>query len=160
MSKKRSIVELTSEERSELAQLVKTSKRVARHRRTRAAILLKVDEGEHGPAWTDAKTAEALDVGLNTVIATRKQLVFEGLDRAVNRKRRVTLPRARIFDETSERQLLVVAASEAPKGQARWTLHLLADAVVRLDIVDAVSHETVRQVLKKTTSSLTAKSRG
>ncbi len=157
MSQKRYVVELSEEERGRLAAIAHSSKRIARKKRMRAQVLLKVDGGEHGPAWTDERTAEAFDIHVTTVQNIRRQLVLYGLDRAIERKNPAEPPRKRIFDPKKEKELLAIAASEAPEGRARWTLHLLADEVVRLEIVDSVSYETVRQALKKTTCSPTAR---
>ena len=157
MSQKQYVVELSEEERACLAAIAQSSKRIARKKRMRAQVLLKVDEGEHGPAWTDERTAEAFDIHITTVHSIRKQLVLQGLDRTLERKKPAEPPRKRIFDPKKEREVLAIAAGEPPDGRARWTLYLLADEVVRLDIVDSVSHETVRQVLKKRTCSPTAR---
>lgn len=157
MSQKRYVVELSDEERGRLSQIVHSSKRIARKKRMRAQVLLKVDEGEHGPGWTDQRSAEAFDVHVNTVHAIRKQLVVHGFDHALERKRPAEPSRKPIFNQKKEEEVLAVAAAEAPQGYARWTLRLLADEVVRLEIVDSVSHETVRKVLKKGIYSRTAK---
>lgn len=149
MSQKRYMVELSEEERARLAAITQSNKRIARKKRVRAQVLLKVDEGKQGPAWTDERAAEAFDIHITTIHSIRKQLVLEGLDRTLERKERAEPARKRIFDEGKEKELLAIAASDPPDGRARWTLHLLADQVVRLDIVDSVSHETVRKVLKK-----------
>lgn len=160
MSQKRYVVDLSEEERAHLAAIAQSSKRVARKKRMRAQVLLKVDEGEHGPAWTDEKAAEAFDVHITTVHSIRKQLVLQGLDSTLERKERAEPARQRIFDETKEKELLAIAVSKPPEGRARWTLHLLADEVVRLEIVDSVSHETVRKVLKKGICTPTVSKRG
>lgn len=157
MSQKRYVVELSEEERASLGNIVHSSKRIARKKRMRAQVLLKIDEGEHGPAWTDEKAAEAFDIHVTTVHNIRKQLVLHGFERALERKKRVEPPCKPIFDQKKEKELLAIAAGEPPDGRARWTLHLLAGEVVRLDIVDSVSHETVRQALKKTTCNPTAR---
>lgn len=157
MSQKRYVVELSEEERARVATIVHSSNRIARKKRMRAQVLLKVDEGESGPAWTDEKAAEAFDIDISTIHNIRKQLVLQGLDGTLERKKRAEPPRERIFDEKKEKEVLAIAAGEPPDGRARWTLHLLASEVVRLDIVDSVSHETVRQVLKKKTCSPTAR---
>lgn len=157
MSQKRYVVELTEEERSRLATIVHSSKPIARKKRMRAQVLVKVDEGEHGPAWTDERAMEAFDVHGNTVHTIRKQLVVDGFDRALERKRPAEPSRKRVFNGKKEEEVLAVAVGEAPEGHARWTLRLLADEVVRLEIVDSVSHETVRKVLKKGIYSRIAK---
>ena len=149
MSEKRYIVRLTEEARASLTAIVHSKKRIARKKRMRAQVLFKVDEGEHGPAWTDEKAAEAFDVHVNIVGTIRKQLVLHGFGRALERKKPVAPSRKPVFDQKKEQELLAVAAGDPPKGHARWTLRLLAGEVVRLDIVDSVCHETVRQVLKK-----------
>lgn len=160
MSQKRYVVDLSEEERAHLAAIVQSSKRIARKKRMRAQVLLKVDEGEHGPAWTDEKAAEAFDIHITTVHSIRKQLVLQGLDSTLERKERAEPARQRIFDETKEKELLAIAVGKPPDGRARWTLHLLADEVVRLEIVDSVSHETVRKVLKKGICTPTVSKRG
>ncbi len=157
MSEKRYRVELSEEERAQLRAIVNSNGRVARKKRMRAQVLLKVDQGEQGPGWTDEKAAEAFDVDVKTVHTIRKQLVLEGFDRALERKKPAEPSRKRIFDAKGEGEVLAVATGKPPDGHARWTLRLLANEVVRLEIVDSVSHETVRTVLKKGTCSPTAK---
>lgn len=160
MSEKRYRVELSDEERTRLREIVESSGQVARKKRMRAQVLLKIDQGPHGPAWTDQKAAEAFEVDVATVHTIRKQLVMEGFDRAIERKRRAEPPRKRIFDAKGEGELLALAAGRPPDGWARWTLRLLAGEVVRLKIVDSVSHETVRTVLKEGICSPTVRKRG
>lgn len=157
VSEKRFVVRLTEDERSTLIALVKTEKRVAAKKRMRAQVLLKIDSGEHGPAWTDEQTARAFDVHVNTVRAIRRQLVERGFEAALNRKKPSSPPRKRVLNEAGEKELLALAKSEAPKGRARWTLQLLADELVRLDVVPSISYETVRKSLKKTRSNPTSK---
>ena len=158
MSVKRYVVELSDEERDELTALVKTEKRVAARKRTRAQVLLKVDQGEHGPGWTDEQVAEAFDVHLNTVRTIRRRLVERGLDGVLERKKQERPSRQPKLDDDAEQELLAIAQSKPPDGRKRWTLHLLADRLVQLKIVDSISHETVRKATKKTKSSPTAKS--
>lgn len=157
MSEKRYIVRLSEEERSTIVALVKGKARVSAKKRMRAQVLLKVDAGEHGPAWADERTAEAFDVHVNTVRAIRQQLVEKGFEAALNRKKQESPSRKRVLDAAGEKELLAVAKSKAPKGRTRWTLSLLAGELVRLDVVPAISHETVRKALKKTRSSRTSK---
>ncbi len=159
MSKKQFVVRLTEDERSTLRATLKR-KRLAARKRARAQVLLKIDEGEHGPAWSDARAAEAFDVHVNTVGALRRRLVERGFDGVLEHKPQAHPPRKRKLDAAGERELLAVAQSEAPAGRARWTLHLLADRLVQLEVVDTISHETVRQALKKTTSSRICRSGG
>ena len=157
MSEKRYIVRLSEEERSTLAALLKTEARVSAKKRMRAQVLLKVDAGEHGPAWTDERAAEAFDVHVNTVHAIRRQLVEEGFEATLNRKKQASPSRKRLLDAVGEKELLAIAKSKEPEGRTRWTLHLLADELVRLEVVPSISHETVRKALKKTRSNRTSK---
>lgn len=157
MSEKRYVVRLSDEERSTLTALLRTEKPVAARKRMHAQVLLKADEGEHGPAWSDEQVAEAFDVHANTVRAIRCQLVEQGFEAALNRKKQAHPSRAPVLDDAGERELLAVAKNKAPDGRARWTLHLLAGELVRLDVVKSISHETVRKALKKTHFNLTSK---
>ncbi len=159
MSHKRFVVRLTEDERSTLKATLKRS-RLAARKRARAQVLLKIDEGESGPAWPDRRAAEAFDVHPNTVGALRRRLVERGFDGVLDHKPMAWSARKRKLDATAERELLAVAQSQAPAGRARWTLHLLADRLVELEVVDTISHETVRQALKKTTSSRMCRSAG
>ena len=159
MSQKRFVVRLTEDERSTLQAALKRT-RLAARKRARAQVLLKVDEGEHGPTWPDTRAAEAFDVHLNTVAAIRRRLVERGFDGVLEHKAQAQPSRTRKLDAAGERELLAVAQSRAPAGRARWTLHLLADRLVQLEVVDTISHETVRQALKKTTSSRMCRSAG
>jgi transposase len=145
MPKKKYIVDLTGEEREELETLISSGADSAR-KLTRARILLKADEG-----WTDEAIADALDVGRATVERVRKRFVEWGGISAIERRK----PRRRYerkLDGKTEAHLIALACSAPPEGRDRWTLRLLAERVVQLEQVDieSVSHETVRQVLKKT----------
>lgn len=160
MSEKRYIVRLSEVERESLIGVVNSKERVASRKRRRAQILLKLDAGEHGPAWTDERVAESFDVHVVSVQKIRQQFVIEGFEAALSRKRQDPPPRTPVLDEGKERTLLALAQSDPPAGRARWTLHLLADELVRLDVVDTVSHETVRKALKKTRSIPTGRSLG
>jgi|SRR5579872_867501 len=144
-------VSLTTEEREQLSDLVSKGKAAARAI-THARILLKTDEAEDGPAWTDDAVCAALDVGLCTVMRVRERFVEEGLESAL-RPRPSSFVQPRKLDGHLEAQLITLACSEAPEGHARWTLRLLADRFVQLGHVEQVSHETVRQTLKKTKRS-------
>ena len=119
---------------------------------TRARILLKADHGEGGPGWSDAAIAGALDVHPGTVQRVRRQFVEEGLEATLARKRPDRVYE-RALDGSQEARLVALACSAPPGGRARWTLRLLAGELVRLEVVEAVSHETVRRTLKKTSSS-------
>jgi len=144
-------VVLTEAQRAELRGLVGAGVAPARML-TRARVLLKADHGEGGPGWSDAAIAAALDVNASTVLRVRRQFVTDGLDATLARKRPDRIYERRL-DGAQEARLVAVACSAPPDGQARWSLRLLADELVRLEVVEAVSHETVRQTLKKTSSS-------
>ena len=146
---KRYFVKLNKDERQELSQLIKSEK-VAAKKRTHAQVLLLADCGEKRPAWKDEAIAEACSVSVRTVENIRKRLVLEGLNSALNRKRQVQLSRQKIFDGEKEAKVIALCCGAKPAGHARWTLRLLAERVVELDIVESVSHETVRRCLKKT----------
>ena len=144
-------VELTEDQRAELRGLVGAGTASARSL-TRARILLKADHGEGGPGWSDAAVAGALDVADSTVLRVRRRFVETGLaDTLAGKPPDRDYPRR--LDGRREAHLVALACSTPPEGQARWSLRLLADEAVRLEIVEAISHETVRQALKKTTSS-------
>jgi len=141
-------VVLTAEQRAELRGLIGTGAAPARML-TRARILLKADHGEGGAGWADAAIAGALEVHPGTVQRVRRQFVAEGLAATLARKRPDRVY-ARALDGRQEAHLIAVACATPPDGQARWSLRLLADELVRLEVVDAVSYETVRRTLKKT----------
>ena len=145
-------VTLTADEREQLTAMVAKGKAAARAL-THARILLKTDEAEDGPAWTDAAVCEALDVGLCTVMRVRERFVEEGLEAAL-RPRPSSYVQPRKLDGHLEAQLVTLACSEAPEGHAHWSMRLLADRFVELGHVESLSHETVRQTLKKTKRSL------
>ena len=151
-------VTLTSEEGEQLSRLVARGKAAARTL-THARILLKADQAEGGPAWSDARIAEALDVGLSTVHRVRQAFVAEGLEAALHR-RRPTGRQYRKLDGAQEALLVALACSPPPEGRQRWTLTLLADRLVELQVVDSISPECVRTTLKKTTSSRGASNSG
>ena len=152
-------VGLTEAQRAELRGLVGGG--VARARMlTRARMLLKADHGEGGPGWSDAAIAGALDVHPGTVQRVRRQFVTDGLATTLARKRpdRVdarALDGRCALDGRQEAHLVALARGTPPDGQARWSLRLLADEVVRLEVVETISHETVRQTLTKTPSRRT-----
>ncbi len=152
MSRKIYIVALTAEERSFLKGLVSKG-RVSALKRRHAQILLRIDSGPQGPGWTDARVAEALDVGLRSVERVRKRLVLEGLEAALSRKEQRNRKALKI-DGKAEAHLIALACGEPPDGRNRWTLQLLADRLVELRLVESVSYETVRRTLKKTVLSL------
>lgn len=146
--KKKYLVTLTDEERQQLRTLISCG-RASASKLSHARILLKADSREGGSAWSDAAISQALEVGTATVERVRKQFVEEGLEAALTRRRpRRVYPRK--LDGSGEAHLIALACSTPPEGRARWTLRLLADRMVALEYVDEISHETVRQVLKKT----------
>ena len=145
-------VTLTAEERNSLQQLIATGKAAAKVL-THARIVLKADAAPDGPAWTDARIAEALEVNVTTVERLRERFVEQGLDAALARKKPDRPSRERKLDGQAEARLIALACSDPPRGRARWTLRLLADRLVELEVVDTVATETVRRTLKKTSSS-------
>jgi len=138
-------VDLTPEERDRLLQFIRRGKPSAR-KVMRAQILLKADEG-----LLDKEIAEHLHTGFATVGRVRKRFVEEGLDKALCEKTRPG--QRRKLDGKQEARLIAEACSPAPEGHAHWALRLLAGRAVELELVDSISHETVRQILKKTSSS-------
>lgn len=145
-------VTLTAEERNSLQDLI-VAKKTAAQKVVHARILLKADAGPEGPAWTAARIAEALEVDSSTVERLRQRFVDQGLDAALDRKKPDRPSRLRTLDGKAEARLIALACSEPPAGRVRWTLRLLADKLVELEIVDTVSTETIRRTLKKTNSS-------
>jgi len=145
------IVRLSISERETLEGLVNKGK-VAAAKRQRAHILLKADASAEGPAWSDEQIAEALDVSVATIHRTRQAYVVQGVEGALARQR-PTGRQFRKLDGAQEAKLAAIACSPPPEGQARWTLKLLADKMVTLEIVEAIGKETVRRTLKKMTSS-------
>jgi transposase len=148
LPKKRYIVTLTPEERTYLRGLISKGKAAAFKQR-HARILLKTDQGSEGECWTDEKIEQALDVHSSTVERLRRRFVEEGLEAALQRKEQKNR-RAKIIDGEAEAHLVTLACSKPPEGRTTWTLQLLADQMVSLEVVDSVSPETVRKTLKKT----------
>jgi hypothetical protein len=145
---KKYVVRLSEEERERLDSLIRSGKHPAQ-RLMKARILLKADAGESGEAWSDSQIAKALDTSLATIARTRQQLVEEGLEAVLRRKHSPASARARIFDGASEAKLIALACSEPPKGHVRWTLRLLEDKVVELNIVERARDNTIGRTLKK-----------
>jgi hypothetical protein len=146
--KKKYPVVLTDAEREHLHRLVAAGTAPAR-KLTHARLLLKADQGPGGPAWVDGAVAEAVEVSQPTVARVRKQFVEDGLEAALNRRP----PRReyrRKLDGEQEARLVTLACSAPPPGQARWSLRLLADKLVELEVVEGISYQTVGRVLKKT----------
>ena len=143
------IVELTSEERKELSELVSKGKAEAR-KITHARVLLLSDIPAQGSGWTDRQISEALGIHSNTIHGIRQRFVEQGLHAALERKKQDRPSRKRAVDGDVEAHLIALRCSDPPEGTNRWTLRLLADKLVELEIVPNISHETVRQALKKT----------
>jgi transposase len=148
---KKYIVALTAEERSELEKLTRTGKTAA-YKINHARVLLKADRNQAGGEWKDREISEALNISIATIERIRERAVLEGITVAVNRKEQIRR-RARIIDGEQEAHLIAIACSQAPIGKSNWTLQMLADKMVELNYVEQVSTETVRQALKKTSSS-------
>ena len=149
---KRYIVRLSDEERKQLTGLL-GKKVLAAQKRKRAQVLLKADASNDGPAWIDSRIAEALDVSVVTVENLRKSYVLEGLEATIERKKQCRPSRQPVLDGVKEARLVALCCGTVPAGRGRWTLRLLADKLVELQVVESISHETVRQVLKKTNCS-------
>lgn len=141
-------VTLTPAERQDLQQMISRGKDAAR-KLTHARILLQADESQRGPHRTDQQTAESLDTTTRTVERVRERFVEQGLEAALvpARSKRIY---TRKLDGKQEAKLIALACSKPPAGKKRWTLRLLAEQMVELEVIDELSHETVRQTLKKT----------
>jgi hypothetical protein len=144
---KKYIVRLTEEERESLRDVIKKLKGSSEKVR-RAHILLKADAD--GPNWPDKKIAESLSCRVKTVENVRQRLVTEGFEVTLNRKQRESPPRAKRLNGEQEAKIIALRLGDPPRGFATWSLRLLAEKAVELEIVESVSHETLRQTLKKT----------
>lgn len=151
---KKYAVTLTAEERDQLAGMIAAGKAAAL-KLAHARILLKADAAPGGPGWTDDRIAEAVEVSTATVERVRQRFVEDGLEAAVTRKKQAKPSRERVLDGTAEAKLIALACSPPPDERSRWTLRMLADKLVELAVVPAVSTETVRRVMEKTWSSRT-----
>ena len=149
MSKKYRVF-LNGKKRSDLKRLINTGTDKAR-KLTRARILLLADESPHGPSKKDKEIMDSLGVCARTVAATRERFVEEGIKGAPNEKPRSGRPRE--FTGREEAKLTLIACSDPPEGRNRWSVRLLADKMVELEVVDSISRETVRKYLKKGNSS-------
>ena len=145
---KKYIVRLTKDERTYLENLIHTGK-VAAHKRLHAEILLKADISELGEKWLDSKISEAFGVSTRTVERVRERLVQQGLESALNRAEPSRV-KSRVIDGDNEAHLIALTCGDAPEGHNRWALRLLGQQMVELGYVESVSHETIRQTLKKT----------
>lgn len=146
---KRYVVRLEREEREQLQRLVSVGKTAAR-KLTHARVLLQADESAEGPRWTDQQIAEGLGVTTRSVERIRRRFMEEGLESALERKKQCRPSRERLLDGAKEAKLIAVCCSKPPEGRRRWTLKLLSDRLVELEIVESISYETVRRTLKKT----------
>ena len=148
-------VTLTDEEREYLNALISKGKGAAR-KLTHARILLKADQSKSGPAWDDKHISESFDVSVATVERVRKCFVEESTEAALNHKKPCRTRRVK-FDGEKEAHLIALACSQPAEGHANWTLRLLADKMIELNHFESLSHETVRQVLKKRTQAVAEK---
>ena len=144
---KRYIVRLSDEEHATLEEVAKKLKGTGQKVR-RAQILLKADA--NGPSWSDKRIADAFSCRTRTVEKVRQRLVERGFNETLNGKKRATPPTEKLLDGKQEAKIIATRLGPPPKGYANWTLRLLARKVVVLEIVDSISHETVRRTLKKT----------
>ena len=156
---KKYVVRLSAEEREKLSEFIRSGKRSAQLL-TKARILLKADVSDAGEGWSDSKIAMALDTSVANVERTRRQLVEEGLEAVLTRKYNPRCAPRRIFDGVAEAKLIALACGPAPEGYARWTLSLLEQKVVELNIVEKASDNTIGRTLKKTFSSRISGSNG
>ena len=152
-------VTLTSEERKDLEALSRTNKTNAKQF-LYARTLLLCNASINGPAWTVEETSKAMGVTARTIEHLKKRFVEEGLSAALERKPREKPPREVIFDGAFEARLITLACSKAPEGRQRWTVRLLAEKAVELNIAPSVSHMTIQRILKKTNLSLTLENIG
>jgi transposase len=159
MSQKKYLVTLTPDERGHLEDLLARGKASALVR-TRALILLRADQADGGPALDDAGIADELEVGLRTVSRVRERFVERGFEDCLRRKAQDKPSRPRKLDGAAEAKLIALACSDPPDEQAAWTMKLLADKLVELEVVDTISDETVRRAMKKTSSSRGSRSSG
>lgn len=146
------IVRLSEEERESLQRITKTGKHAAR-KVMHAQILLQVDTNQSGGGKRDAEVAQALNISVSTVERVRQSFVEQGIEAALNHKRPTNRP-PRVMNGAVEAKLCQIACSPAPDGRERWTMQLLADKLIDLEIVETISDETVRTTLKKTNLSL------
>jgi len=152
MSRKKYVVELSSAEREQLQAIIGKGKSAAKTI-LKARILLKADQGPLGEGWGDRRIYRALESNASMVARVRRQLVEEGLAAVLSRKRRAHPPVTPIFDGEAQARLIALACSKPPVGHARWSIRLLADKVVELEIVERAHFNTVGRALKKTLSN-------
>ena len=158
ISVKKYVVKLGAEERERLEAMICAGKHPAQSL-TRARILLKADVSEAGEGWSDSTISAALDTSINNIGRTRRRLVEEGLEAALTRKYNPNSARPRIFDGAAEAKLIALTCSPAPEGFARWSLRLLEEKVVELNIVEKASDNTIGRTLKKNSKQLIVETR-
>jgi transposase len=151
MPAKRYIVSLSEEERQSLEKLTKNGKAAAA-KINHAHILMKADVNQSEGSWKDQAISNVFNISVRTIERVRQRFVEEGLENALVPRPRHTL-RLKKLDGETEAHLIAIACSSPPEGRCRWTLRLLADQIVSLGYVESISHESVRQVLKKTNLS-------
>jgi hypothetical protein len=156
---KKYVVGLSEQEREKLSKFIRSGQRSAQLS-TKARILLKADVSDAGEGWSDSEISAALDTSVANVERTRRQLVEEGFEAVLSRKYNPGSAPRRIFDGVAEAKLIALACGPAPAGYARWTLSLLEQRVVELNIVDKASDNTIGRTLKKTFSSRISSSNG
>jgi transposase len=156
---KKYVVRLSQEERKQLDEMIRKGKSSAQ-KLMKARILLKADVSEGGEGWSDSRIVEALETSATTVYRTRQQLVEEGFEAVLSRKKPAKPSVTAIFDGEKEAKLIALACSEPPNGRARWSLRLLENKVVELNIVERASDSTIWRVLKKTNSSRISNNNG
>ncbi len=150
---KKYVVELTSEERSQLREII-NAERMAAHKRRHARMLLKLDQGSDGPGWSDTQVGAAFDCTARSAERLRRRLVEGGLKAALEHGNRGSY-RSRALDGVAEAHLIALACGDAPEGRNGWTVRLLADQMVSLGLVGSCDKSSVHRVLKKTNLSLT-----
>ena len=153
MPKKKYIVKLTTEERFQLKEII-NAERMAAHKRRKAGILLKIDQGLEGPGWTDDQAAAAFDCRRQTVERLRQRLLDRGFE-SVLEHRNIGALRVKALDGVAEAHTIALACGDSPEGRNRWTVRLLADKLVELQLVDSCSKSSVHRTLKKMNLSLT-----
>lgn len=145
-------VTLTPDEREQLTARIATGKAAAK-KLAHARVLLKADQADGGPGWTDDRIADAVEVSVATVERVRQRFVGHGLEAAPCRKPQDQPSRERKLDGAGEARLIALACSAPPRGRVAWTLEMLADRPVELKVVDSICPEAVRKTLQKTRSS-------
>lgn len=151
MPQKKYIVALSREERETLERVTTTGKTSA-YKLNHARILLKADINQEGGGWRDQDISDALDISVSTIERVRQRFVEQGLESALSRQT-PSRTKPRLLDGEQEAHLIALACAEVPEGQGKWSVRLLADRLVELGYVESISHETVRQTLKKTNSN-------